>query len=50
MFYAARAALFHVGQPERALCKTHSGAIAAFNQYLVHTKLISTEHGRAFAA
>jgi uncharacterized protein (UPF0332 family) len=48
MFYAARAALSWVGQPERAAGKSHSGMIASFGQYLVVPGLISPEHGRAF--
>lgn len=47
MFYAARAALFHVDQPERALGKTHSGMIASFHQFLVHPGLIEAPEGRA---
>ena len=35
MFYAARVALLHVGQAERAMGKTHSGMTSAVNQYLV---------------
>lgn len=46
MFYATRAALFHVGQPERALGKTHSGMIAAFNQFLVRPGIIEASTGR----
>lgn len=49
MFYAARAALLHVGQAERAMGRTHSGLIAAFNQYLVHPGLIGAEYGRTFS-
>ncbi|MEP6785107.1 MAG: HEPN domain-containing protein [Sphingomonadales bacterium] len=48
MFYSARAALIYVGQPERAMGKTHSGMVSAFNQYLVLTGLIARNHGKAF--
>ena len=47
MFYGARAALIHVGQPERAMGKTHSGMVSAFNQHLVLTGLIAPNHGKA---
>lgn len=49
MFYAARAALFHVGQPDRALGKTHSGTIAAFHQFVVHVGLVDGEYGRSLS-
>jgi uncharacterized protein (UPF0332 family) len=48
MFYSARAALIHVGQQERAMGKTHSGLVSAFNQHLVLTGLIAPTHGKAF--
>lgn len=48
MFYAARAALVHVGQAERAMGKTHRGMIAAFSEHLVSPDLLPEEHGRAF--
>lgn len=47
MFYAARAALFGAGQPERALGKTHSGMIASFHQFLVQPGLVAPQQGRA---
>jgi uncharacterized protein (UPF0332 family) len=49
MFYGARAALIHVGQPERAMGKTHSGMVAAFNQWLVRPGLLEAGLGKAFA-
>lgn len=49
MFYAARAALIHVGQPERALGKTHSGMVSAFSQYLVKPGLIEPRFRTAFS-
>lgn len=49
MFYAARVALLHVGQAERAMGKTHSGMTSAFNQYLVKPGLLPVEFGRAFS-
>lgn len=47
MFYATRAALYHVGQPERAMGKTHAGMIAAFHQFLVQPGLIPVRFGRS---
>ena len=49
MFYAARAALFHVGQSERALGKTHTGLIAAAGQLIVLPKLLDAQYGRALS-
>lgn len=49
MFYAARAALLHIGQADRAAGRTHGGMIAAFGEHLVKTGSIAVEHGRAFA-
>ena len=49
MFYAARAALIHVGETQRALAKTHSGLVAAFGQLVVQPGKIDVEHGRAFS-
>lgn len=49
MFYAARAALFHVGQSERALGKTHTGLIAAFGQFIVLPELLDAHYGRALS-
>lgn len=49
MFYAARAALIHVGQPERAMGKTHSGIVAAFSRYLVKPGLLEPRHRAAFS-
>lgn len=49
MFYAARAALIHVGEHERALGKTHSGMVASFNQFVVRTELVRGAHGTALA-
>ena len=46
MFHAARAALFSVGQHERAMGKTHSGMIASFSEFLVKSKLLAPENGR----
>jgi len=47
MFYATRAALFNVGQPERAMGKTHAGMIAAFHQFLVQPGLMPIGLGRS---
>ena len=49
MFYATRVALLHVGQAERALGKTHSGAVSAFSQFLVKPGLVDVGHQRAFS-
>ena len=48
MFYAARAALFHVGEAERAFGKTHSGMISGFNLHLVKSGLIDPAFGSSF--
>ena len=48
MFYAARAALIHVGRSDRADAKSHSGIIAAFGEHLVLPGLIDASHGRSF--
>lgn len=50
MFYAARAALIHVGQPERAMGKTHSGMVSALNQHLVLPSHLDVRFGKAFAS
>lgn len=49
MFYAARAALLHAGQAERAMGKTHSGMVAAFNEFLAHPGLVAPKLGKSFA-
>lgn len=49
MFYAARVALIHVGRPERAMGKTHSGMAAAFGQFLVLPGLVDAGYGKAFS-
>jgi uncharacterized protein (UPF0332 family) len=49
MFDDARAALLIVGQPERAMGKTHSGMIASFGEFLVKTGIVAAENGRNFA-
>ena len=49
MFYAARVALLHVGQAERAMAKTHSGMTSAFSQYLVKPGLLPVHFGKAFS-
>ena len=48
MFNAARAALLIVGQPERAMAKTHNGMVSSFSEYLVKAGHIDAEHGRNF--
>jgi uncharacterized protein (UPF0332 family) len=49
MFYAAKAALIHADQAERAAGKTHSGLVAAVYQFLVKPGLLENRHGEAFA-
>jgi uncharacterized protein (UPF0332 family) len=49
MFDAARAALLIVGQPERAMGKTHSGMIASFGEFLVKSGIVAAENGRNFS-
>jgi len=49
MFYAARAALIRVGQPERAMGKTHSGMSAAVHEFLAKPGLVDSQLGRAFS-
>lgn len=49
MFYAARAALIHVGRPERAMGKTHTGLVSAFSEFLVKPGLLEPSYRAAFA-
>lgn len=49
MFNAARAALILVGQPERAMAKTHSGMLSSFSEFLVKPGYIAVEHSGHFA-
>lgn len=49
MFNAARAALLMVGQPERAMGKTHNGMVGSFGEFLVRPGTVDVMQGRNFA-
>lgn len=49
MFYAARVALIHVGQPERAMGKTHSGMASAFSEHIIKPGLLDAQLRRNFS-